>query len=89
MTYHITSSILLLHQKKVLRTNAPLRLHSHQRLCPYEIFKVEASLLYWFYLGRIGYGFKVDNCGLEKTWTDKTCIGWRSEVLFIAELAKS
>ena len=36
-TSHITSSILFLRQLKLGHINAPLRIHSHQIICPYGI----------------------------------------------------
>ena len=59
MTCHIARSILLLHKLKLGRNNAPLMPHSHQRLCPYVLYKYTyvASLLVfpwgdWLYLQR-------------------------------------
>ena len=38
MTYHRSSSILLLHQLKAGRKNALIRAHIHQILCSYGLY---------------------------------------------------
>ena len=51
MTSHTTSSIVLIHQLKVGRTNAPLRLHIHQRLFTYGNFQGNGFASLFFPLG--------------------------------------